>query len=121
MEMNFALVLIIAIVLTLTYEFFQILVSQVTTGVWDYGYLIATFVYSVVVGFIAAFSGVLNLNMPLEQMIPVLIAVWGQYFLYLTALHAVMDYMISKLFPTQPQGLATKFLKTDTRMQLSRK
>jgi len=121
MDINFALVLVIAIVLTLTYEFFQILVSQVTTGVWDYGYLAATFIYSLLVGIIAAYSGLLTLNLPLEQMVPVLIAVWGQYFLYLTALHSVMDYLIAKLFPTQPQGLSTKFLKQGTRMALAKK
>jgi hypothetical protein len=121
MDFNLGLVIIIAVVMMLLYGFLDLLRSQVTTGVWDVGMLAATGIYSLAVGLIAGFSGVLNLSMPFEQWLPVLMAVWGQYFLYLTGLHTVMDYIISKLLPTQPQGLATKFLTSKGRMEFSRK
>ena len=115
------LVIIIAVVMMLLYGFFEALRLQITTGVWDFGYLAATLVYSIVVGLIGAFSGLFTLNMPPDQWMPILIGIWGQYFLYLTALHTVADYLIAKLFPTAPQGLATLALGKQTRMMLARK
>jgi len=121
MEMNLALVLIVSVVMMILYGFLDALKTQTTTGVWDYGYLAATFIYSLFVGLVGGYSGLLDLSMPFDQWMPVLLALWGQYFLYLTAIHVAADYLISKIFPTQPQGLATPFLKPQTRMTLARK
>ena len=121
MEMNIALVLIIAVVMMVLYGFLEALRTQTTTGVWDYGYLAATFIYSLLVGLIGGYGGFLTLTMPFDQWLPVLLGIWGQYFLYLTALHVAADYIISKFFPVAPQGLATPFLKQKTVMTLARK
>jgi len=119
MEINILLAVVIAVIMALSVGFFDALVKQVTTGIYDYGYLISLFIYSIFVGVFTGFTGLIDLNMPLENWMAVLVAVFTQYFLYLTALHAMMDYVISALFPAQPQGLATRFLKLETRMALS--
>ena len=102
------------------YEFFNLLAKQVSTGVWDVGMLVATFIYAVLVGIIGGFSGLLNLNMPFEQWLPVLLGIWGQYFLYLTALHTVADLILAKIFPVAaPQGLITPFLTKAGKQEFS--
>jgi hypothetical protein len=121
MDVNMITIIVMAIVMTLVVGFFDALAKQLTTGVWDYGYLVSLFIYSVIVGFVGAFSGLLNLTMPLSDWQPILATIFASYFAYLTIMHTVADYIIAKLFPTNPQGLATPFLKPLTKMQLSRK
>jgi len=114
MDINILLTIVIAVIMALVVGFFDALVKQVTSGVWDKGYLVAMFIYSVAVGLIAGFSGLIDLSAGIEQWQTVLLAVFGSYFVYLTMMHSVFDYIISKLFPSQPQGLATKFMKPET-------
>ncbi len=121
METNLLLVIFIAVLMALITGFFDALVKQVTSGIWDYGYLASMFIYSVFVGVIAGYTGLLDLSMPFEQWWTVLAAVFAQYFVYLTMMHSVLDYIISKIFASQPQGLATPFLKDQTKYQLARK
>jgi hypothetical protein len=119
MDISLGLILIIAVIMTLMYEFFNLLAQQVTTGVWDLGNLVATGLYSVLVGLIAGYSGLLNLSMPFDQWMPVIIGIWGQYFVYLTMVHTVVDYLITKFFPSAPQGLSTRFLTPKGKMQFA--
>jgi len=109
-DVNLIFLIVTVIVLTLLYNFCDVLRQQITTGVWDYGYLVATFVYSIIVGIVVGYSGLINLSVPFDQWLPVIGIVWAQYFLYLTILHTVMDIIIAKIWPAQPQGLATPFL-----------
>lgn len=114
MDVNLILVIIIAVVMALISGFFDALVKAVTTGIYDYGYLISLFIYSVIVGVIGGMTGILNLNMPLSEWWAVLTTQFAFYFTYLGIMHAVADYIILKLFPNAPQGLATPFLKPGT-------
>ena len=120
MEFNILLLIVIAAIMTLIYGgFFDALRKAVTTGVWDYGYMIAIFIYSVVVGVVASFTGAINLDLPIDQMWPALSTVFAMYFTYLGLTHAVLDYVISKIWPTQIAGLATKFLQPATKQYLT--
>ena len=117
MDLNLITIIVIAVMMTLLVGFFDALAKQMNTGVWDYGYLVSLFIYSVIVGFAGAFSGLLNLSTPLTEWQPVLATMFTAYFAYLTILHTVCDYIITKLFPAQVQGLATPFLKERTVQQ----
>lgn len=102
--------IIIAVIMALVVGFIDALVKQMTSNVWDKGYLIAMFIYSVIVGLIAGYSGLIDLSAGLDQWIAVLGTVFTSYFMYLTMLHAVFDYIIAKIVPAQSQGLATPFM-----------
>jgi len=121
MDINLILVIIIAVIMALIVGFFDALVKQVTTGIYDMGYLVSLFIYSVFVGVIAGMTGLINLSMPFDQWWTVLALVSAQYFMYLTIMHSVFDFLIAKLFPAQPQGLATPFLRKETKMMLARR
>jgi hypothetical protein len=111
MEINIMLIIFIAIMMMILYQFLNLLVQAVSSGVWDYGNLAATFLYALIVGFVTGYTGMLDLSMPFEQWLPVLMGVWAQYLTYLFVMHAVFDYIIAKIFPVSaPQGLATPFL-----------
>ena len=119
MDVNLMVIIIMAIVLTVLYGFLDALRIAITTKVWDYGYLIATFIYAVAIGIIAGMSGLLNLTMPVDQMGTIVMGVWAAYFGYLAAIHMVVDYIIAKLFPEKaPQGLGTAFMKPEKKQML---
>jgi hypothetical protein len=110
-DVNIILLITLAVIMALVVGFFDALVKQVQTGVWDYGYLISVFFYSVFVGVLAGTTGLIDLNMPVADIIPVLTATFTQYFVLLVMLHSAVDFLIVKIFPTQPQGLATTFMR----------
>jgi hypothetical protein len=121
MDINLLTIIVIAVLMTLIVGFFDALAKQITTGVWDYGYLVSMFIYSIIVGLAGAFSGLLNLSMPLTEWTPVLASLFASYFMYLTIMHTVMDYVFTKILPEKlPQGLASPFLKEKTTQQLKR-
>ena len=110
-DVNLILICVIAVIMALLSGFFDALVKQMTTGIWDIGYLVATFLYSLFVGIFAAYTVLLDLHMPLSEWPTVLASVAAQYFLFLTAIHTVADYMIAYIMKSQPQGLATPFMR----------
>ena len=119
MEANAMLIIVMAIIMMLVYGFFDALRIQINTGVWDYGYLIATLIYSLLVGVIAGMSGLLDLNVPVAEWWTVLGTVFAAYLGYLTILHAVADYIIAKIWPVKaPQGLGTAFMPEKKRQML---
>ena len=121
MDVNFYMVVAIAIIMMLIYGFLDALRLQMTTGIWDYGYLGATFVYSLIVGLVVGTTGMVDLSMPLSEWMPVLMGTWAAYLGYLAIIHTVSDYIISKIFPAAPQGLSTPMLAKQTKFELALK
>lgn len=120
MDVNAVTVLIIAIVMTLVVGFFDALAKSVTTKVWDKGYLVAMFIYSIIVGYFLAFSGAVTLDMPFDQIMKVSAGGLALYFVVLEILHTSCDAFFAKYFPdAAPQGLATLFIKPETKMELA--
>jgi len=114
-DVNLILICLIAVIMALLSGFFDALIKQMTTGIRDIGYLASLFIYSLFVGIFSGYTGLLNLDMPLSEWPTVLANVGAQYFLFLTAIHTVADYMIAYITKNspvpQPQGLATPFMR----------
>jgi len=119
-DINLVTIIIVAIIMTLLVGFFDALAKAITSGIWDYGYLVSLFIYSIIVGFMGAFSGLLNLSMPITEWQPVLTTIFATYFAHLVIMHTVFDYIFARLFPALPQGLATPFLKPGTKAMLAK-
>ena len=118
MDINYIVLLVVAIVMALAYGLIGWAAAYIQSGKkFDLAVFIATFVYSIVVGIIAVSTGMINLD-TLSNWQAIFSPMWSAYALIYTGLL----YIAGKVFGTAASKLATvKIIPPTTRVDPTRK